>query len=140
MLQARKLYANQGLGLDLDAAAYALHPTTLDLCLSLFPWAHFRATKSAVKMHTPLELRGNIPAFIRITCADVHDVNILDQIVPRPGAYYVMDRDYLDYFRLYRVHLPGVFFVTRATINLESCRIDNRTGILADQFIAPNGL
>jgi transposase len=144
MLQARKLYANQDLGMDLDAAAYALDSTTIDLCLSLFPWAHFRSTKSAVKMHTLLDLHGNIPTFIRVTCGDVHDVNFLDQIVPQPGAYYVMDRGYLDYFRLYRIHLAGAFFVTRAKSNLDACRIyshatDKQAGILADQSIALNG-
>jgi hypothetical protein len=95
ILQARKLYAKDDLGVDLDAVAYALDSTTIDLCLNLFPWAHFRSTKSAVKMHTLLDLRGNIPAFIRVTTGDVHDVNILDEILPPPGAYYVMDRGYL---------------------------------------------
>jgi IS4 transposase len=130
--------------MDLQAAAYALDSTTIDLCLSLFPWAHFRSTKSAVKMHTLLDLRGNIPAFIRITTGDVHDVNILDEILPQPGAYYVMDRGYLDYGRLYRIHLAGAFFVTRAKSNLDARRIysqqvDKQTGILADQAIALNG-
>jgi transposase len=144
MLQARKLYAQEDLGVDLDAAAYALDSTTIDLCLSLFPWAHFRSTKAAVKMHTLLDLRGNIPTFIRVTTGDVHDVNILDEILPQPGAYYVMDRGYLDYARLYRIHLAGAFFVTRAKSNLDACRIYSRptnkqTGILADQSIALNG-
>ena len=118
--------------------------TTIDLCLSLFPWAHFRSTKSAVKMHTLLDLRGNIPTFIRVTTGDVHDVNILDEIIPQPGAYYVMDRGYLDYARLYRIHLSSAFFVTRAKRNLDASRIysqqvDKQTGILADQSIALNG-
>ena len=144
MLQARKLYATEDLGMDLEAAAYALDSTTIDLCLSLFPWAHFRSTKSAVKMHTLLDLRGNIPTFIRVTTGDVHDVNILDEILPQPGAYYVMDRGYLDYARLYRIHLAGAFFVTRAKSNLDASRIysqqvDKQTGILADQSIALNG-
>ena len=144
MLQARKLYATEDLGMDLDAAAYALDSTTIDLCLTLFPWAHFRSTKSAVKMHTLLDLRGNIPTFIRVTTGDVHDVNILDQIIPQAGAYYVMDRGYLDYARLYRIHLSGAFFVTRAKRNLDASRIysnqvDKQTGILADQSIALNG-
>lgn len=144
ILQARKLYAQESLGMDLDAAAYALDSTTIDLCLSLFPWAHFRSTKSAVKMHTLLDLRGSIPAFIRVTTGDVHDVNILDEIAPQPGAYYIMDRGYLDYCRLYRIHLAGAFFVTRAKSNLDACRIyshpaDKQTGILADQSIALNG-
>jgi hypothetical protein len=144
MLQARKLYATEGLGMDLDAAAYALDSTTIDLCLSLFPWAHFRSTKSAVKMHTLLDLRGNIPTFIRVTTGDMHDVNILDEIVPQAGAYYIMDRGYLDYARLYRIHLSGAFFVTRAKRNLDASRIysnhvDKQNGILADQSIALNG-
>ena len=144
MLQARKLYAQESLGLDLDAAAYALDSTTIDLCLSLFPWAHFRSTKSAVKMHALLDLRGSIPAFIRVTTGDVHDVNILDEIVPQPGAYYVMDRGYLDYSRLYRIHLTGAFFVTRAKSNLDASRVyshpaDKQSGILADPSIARNG-
>jgi hypothetical protein len=144
MLQARKLYAKEDLGIDLNAAAYALDSTTIDLCLSLFPWANFRSTKSAVKMHTLLDLRGNIPTFIRVTTGDVHDVNILDEIIPQPGAYYVMDRGYLDYARLYRVHLAGAFFVTRAKSNLDASRVysqqvDKQTGIVADQSIALNG-
>src|SRR5450631_3599639 len=144
MLQARKLYAQESLGVDLDAAAYALDSTTIDLCLSLFPWAHFRSTKSAVKMHTLLDLRGSIPVFIRVTTGDTHDVKILDQIVFQPGAYYVMDRGYLDYCRRHRIHLAGAFFVTRAKSNLDASRIysrptDKQTGILADQSIALNG-
>jgi transposase len=144
MLQARKLYATEDLVMDLDAAAYELDSTTIDLCLSLFPWAHFRSTKSAVKMHTLLDLRGNIPTLIRVTTGDVHDVNILDEIVPQAGAYYVMDRGYLDYARLYRIHLAGAFFVTRAKRNLDASRIysepvDKQNGILADQSIALNG-
>ena len=144
MLQARKLYAQESLGMDLDAAAYALDSTTIDLCLSLFPWAYFRSTKSAVKMHTLLDLRGSIPAFIRVTTGDVHDVNILDEIALLPGAYYVMDRGYLDYSRLYRIHLAGAFFVTRAKSDLDASRVyshraDKQNGILADQSIALNG-
>jgi hypothetical protein len=144
MLQARKLYAKESFGVDLDAAAFALDSTTIDLCLSLFPWAHFVSTKSAVKMHTLLDLRGNIPAFIRVTTGDVHDVNILDEIPLQFGAYYVMDRGYLDFFRLHRIHLFGAFFVTRAKSNLDASRIysrpvDKQAGILADQSIALNG-
>ena len=130
--------------MDLDAAAYALDSATIDLCLSLFPWAHFRSTKSAIKMHTLLDLRGSIPVFIRVTTGDTHDVNILDQIVFQPGAYYVMDRGYLDYCRLHRIHLAGAFFVTRAKTNLDASRIysrpaDKLAGILADQSISLNG-
>ena len=120
MRQAHKLYTQQSLGMDLDAAAFALDSTTIDLCLSLFPWAHFRSTKSAVKMHTLLDLRGNIPSFIRVTTGDVHDVNILDEIPLLFGAYCVMDRGYLDFFRLHRIHLFGAFFVTRAKNNLDA--------------------
>jgi len=122
MVQARKLYANEDLGMDLDAAAYALDSTTIDLCLSLFPWAHFRPTKSAVKMHTLLDLRGSIPVFILVTTGDTHDVNILDQIVFQPGAYYVVDRGYLDYCRLHRVHLAGAFFVKHLTEGVRIAR------------------
>ncbi len=144
MLQARKLYAKESFGVDLDAAAYALDSTTIDLCLSLFPWAYFVSTKSAVKMHTLLDLRGNIPAFIRVTTGDVHDVNILDEIPLQSGAYYILDRGYLDYRRLHRIHSFGAFFVTRAKSNLDASRIysypvDKQAGILADQSIALNG-
>jgi len=144
MLQARKLYAKESFGVDLDAAAYALDSTTIDLCLSLFPWAYFVSTKSAVKMHTLLDLRGNIPAFIRVTTGDVHDVNILDEIPLQFGAYHILDRGYLDYRRLHRIHSFGAFFVTRAKSNLDASRIysypvDKQAGILADQSIALNG-
>jgi Domain of unknown function (DUF4372)/Transposase DDE domain len=142
--QARHLYAQESLGVDLNAAAYALDSTTIDLCMSLFPWAHFRSTKSAVKMHTLLDLRGSIPAFIRVTTGDTHDVHMLDQIAPEPGAFYVMDRGYLDFTRLYRLHLAGAFFVTRAKSYLDASRIysspsDRTSGIVADQTVALNG-
>jgi IS4 transposase len=142
--QARSLYAREGLGVELNSAAYALDSTTIDLCMSLFPWAHFRSTKSAVKMHTLLDLRGSIPAFIRVTTGDTHDVYMLDQIAPEPGAFYVMDRGYLDFARLYRLHLAGAFFVTRAKSNLDAARIysapsDRTTGVIADQTAALNG-
>jgi len=141
MTQARKLYAQESLGMDLNAAAYALDSTTIELCLSLFPWAHFRPTDSAIKMHTLLDLRGSIPAFIRITTAMKDDVSILDQIVCQPGAYYIMDRGYLDFDRFHRLHLAGAFFVTRAKRNLDARRLysspaDKQHGILADQTIA----
>jgi len=143
MAQARKLYAQESLGMDLNAAAYALDSTTIELCLSLFPWAHFRPTDSSIKMHTLLDLRGSIPAFIRITTAMKDDVSILDQIVYQPGAYYVMDRGYLDFDRFYRLHLAGAFFVTRAKRNLDARRLysspaDKQRGIVADQTIALN--
>ena len=118
--QARRLYAQESLGVELNSAVYALDSTTIDLCMSLFPWAHFRSAKSAVKMHTLLDLRGSIPAFIRVTTGDTHDVHMLDQIAPEPGAFYVMDRGYLDFARLYRLHQAGAFFVTRAKSNLDA--------------------
>ena len=141
MLQARKLYATESFGIDLDGVAYALDSTTIDLCLSLFPWAHFRSTKSAIKMHTLLDLRGSIPAFIRVTTGDRHDVNILDEILIEPGAYYVMDRGYMDFFRLHRIHLAGAFFVTRARSDqrlrrVYSSLVDKPSGIMADQIVS----
>lgn len=140
MKQARELYAGESLGIDLDAAAYALDSTTIDLCLSLFPWAHFRSTKSAIKVHTLLDLHGSIPAFIRVTTGDRHDVNILDEILIEPGAYYVLDRGYLDFFRLHRIHLAGAFFVTRARSDQRVHRVysrptDKPNGIMADQIV-----
>jgi len=143
MVQARKLYAQESLGIDLNAAAYALDSTTIELCLSLFPWAHCRPTDSAIKIHTLLDLRGSIPAFIRITTAMKDDVSILDQIACEPGAYYVMDRGYLDFDRFYRIHLARAFFVTRAKRNLDARRLysnptDKQRGILADQTVALN--
>jgi hypothetical protein len=143
MAQARKLYAKESLGRDLNAAAYALDSTTIELCISLFPWAHFRPTQSAIKMHTLLDLRGSIPAFIRITTGETSDLAMLDQIVCQPGAYYIMDRGYLDFDRFYRIHLAGAFFVTRAKRNLDARRLysrpaDKLRGILADQTVALN--
>jgi hypothetical protein len=110
---ARPLYASDPIGVDLDQSLYALDSTTIDLCLSLFPWAKFRKHKAAVKMHTLLDLHGNIPTFIRITDGTVHDVNILDQILPEAGAFYVMDRGYIDFERLYVFTLCSAFFVVR---------------------------
>ena len=143
IVQARKLYAGEDIGLDLKNTVYALDSTTIELCLSLFSWAHFRPTDSSIKMHTLLDLRGSIPAFIRITTAMKDDVSILDQIVYQPGAYYVMDRGYLDFDRFYRLHLAGAFFVTRAKRNLDARRLysnpaDKQRGIVADQTIALN--
>ena len=111
--QARRLYADEDLGLDLKNSVYALDSTTIDLCLSVFPWAHFRTTKSAVKMHTLLDLRGNIPTFIHISDGKMHDVNALDLLLAEPGAIYVMDRGYVDFSRLFALHQAGAFFVTR---------------------------
>lgn len=142
--QARKLYAGDSLGLELTNTVYALDSTTIDLCLSLFPWAHFRSTKAAVKMHTLLDLRGNIPSFIHISDGKLHDVHALDLLLPEAGAIYVMDRGYVDFARLYVLHQAGAFFVTRAKSNLDAHRVysaptDRATGIIADQTIALDG-
>jgi uncharacterized protein DUF4372/DDE family transposase len=142
--QARKLYAEEDLGLDLSNTVYALDSTTIDLCLSLFPWAPFRSTKAAVKMHTLLDLRGNIPSFIHVSDGKLHDVNALDLMIPEPAAIYVMDRAYLDYERLFRLHEAGAFFVTRAKSNSDLRRIysapsDRAQGIICDQTVALSG-
>ena len=142
--QARKVYANESLGMELANTVYALDSTTIDLCLSLFPWAHFRSTKAAVKMHTLLDLRGNIPTFIHISNGKLHDVHALDLLIPVAGAIYVMDRGYVDFARLYVLHQAGAFFVTRAKSNLDAHRVysaptDRATGIIADQTIALDG-
>jgi hypothetical protein len=137
---ARPLYVKEPIGFDFDNAIYALDSTTIDLCLSLFPWAHFRSTKSAVKLHTLLDLRGNIPAFLHVTTGDLHDVNILDEILPEPGAFYVMDRAYVDFARLYQLHLASAFFVTRSKSNIlmerrYSRSVDKSTGLRSDQTV-----
>jgi hypothetical protein len=142
--QARKLYAGEDLGLDLSNTVYALDSTTIDLCLSMFPWAPFRDAKAAIKVHTLLDLKGAIPSFIHITDGKWHDVNILDLLVPEPGAFYVMDRAYLDFARLYALHRIGSFFVTRTKSNLNARRlysapVDRSTGIICDQSITLNG-
>jgi hypothetical protein len=139
--QARKLYLGDSLGFELENTAYALDSTTIDLCLSVFPWAPFRTTKAAVKMHTLLDLRGNIPTFIHLSDGKWHDVNVLDVLVPEAGAIYVMDRGYLDFERLHAMHLASAFFVTRAKSNTRLRRIysattDRTTGILCDQTVA----
>ena len=144
IVQARKLYAGDSFGIELENTTYALDSTTIDLCLSLFPWALFRTTKSAVKMHTLLDLRGNIPSFIHISDGKLGDVNVLDILVLEPGAIYVMDRGYLDFARLYVVHQAQAFFVTRAKSNTQlrrvySAPVDRGTGILCDQTIALTG-
>lgn len=142
--QARALYASEDLGLELSNTVYALDSTTIDLCLSVFPWAHFRSTKSAVKMHTLLDLRGNIPSFIHISDGKHADVHVLDQLPMEPGAIYVMDRGYVDFDRLHRLHQSGAFFVTRAKSNMNFHRVysattDRSTGIICDQAIALDG-
>ena len=115
---ARPLYAQEPLGFDLEGTVYALDSTTIDLCLSLFPWARFRSRKGAVKMHTLLDLHGSIPTFIEVSEGKVHDVNILDEVVPEPGSFYVMDRGYLDFARLHRFHLGAAFFVVRTKLGV----------------------
>jgi len=142
--QARRLYAGESLGVDLTNTVYALDSTTVDLCLSMFPWAHFRSTKAAVKMHTLLDLRGNIPSFIHISDGKLHDVHALDMLLPEPGAIYVMDRGYVDFARLHVLHQAGAFFVTRAKSNLDAHRIysaptDRTMGVICDQIIALDG-
>jgi len=144
IVRARKLYAGEDLGLDLKNTVHALDSTTIDLCLSVFPWAHFRSTKSAVKMHTLLDLRGTIPSFIHISDGKLHDVHALDMLVPEAGAIYVMDRGYIDFGRLYGLHQAGAFFVTRAKSNLNAYRVysastDRTGGVIADQTIALDG-
>ena len=140
---ARRRYATEPLGLELNNTVYALDSTTIDLCLTLFPWAPFRSTKAAIKLHTLLDLRGNIPSFIHISDGTWHDVNVLDLLIPEAGAFYVMDRGYLDFARLYGLHHSGGFFVTRARSNMNfqrvhSTPIDRSTGLICDQRIVLN--
>ena len=142
--QARELYATEDLGLDLSNTVYALDSTTIDLCLALFPWAPFRSTKAAVKMHTLLDLRGAIPSFIHVSDGKLHDVNALDLLIPEPAAIYVMDRAYLDFKRLFTLHQAGAFFVTRAKSNSDLRRVysapsDRAQGIICDQTVALSG-
>lgn len=142
--RARKLYCNDSFGIDLDNTVYALDATTIDLCLSLFPWAPFRTAKAAVKLHTLLDLRGNIPAFIHISDGKTHEVNVLDMLTLEAGAFYVMDRGYLDFSRLFALHQAGAFFVTRAKRGMDARRVysmptDRSTGVICDQHIALDG-
>lgn len=142
--QARRLYASENLGLELSNTVYALDSTTIDLCLALFPWAPFRTTKAAIKLHTLLDLRGPIPSFIHVSDGKLHDVNALDLLIPEPGAIYVMDRGYLDFERLFVLHQAGAFFVTRAKSNTDFRRVysapsDRANGILCDQTITLAG-
>ena len=142
---ARRLYVDEPFGVDLKNTVYALDTTTIDLCLSVFPWAPFQANKGAVKLHTLLDLRGNIPSFIHISDGKLHEVNILDQLIPEAGAFYVMDRGFHDFARLYRFHQAGSFFVTRAKSNTQVKRrysrpIDRSTGLVCDQTIVLNGV
>jgi hypothetical protein len=142
--RARKLYCNDSFGIDLDNTVYALDATTIDLCLSLFPWTPFRTAKAAVKLHTLLDLRGNIPAFIHISDGKTHEVNVLDMLSFEAGAFYVMDRGYLDFGRLFALHQAGAFFVTRAKHGMDAHRVysmpvDRSAGIICDQRIALDG-
>lgn len=141
---ARPLYAQESFGVDLQETVYALDTTTIDLCLSVFPWAVFRTAKAAIKLHTLLDLRGNIPTFIHISDGKVHEVNMLDQLLPEPGAFYIMDRGFLDFERLYRFHEAGSFFVTRGKSNLKVQRryshpVDRTTGLICDQSVVLTG-
>ena len=141
---ARRLYAQEPFGLELQETVYALDATTIDLCLSVFPWAVFRSAKAAIKLHTLLDLRGNIPTFIHISDGKVHEVNILDQLLPEPGAFYIIDRGFLDFERLYRFHEAGSFFVTRGKSNLKVQRryshpVDRTTGLMCDQSVVLTG-
>jgi hypothetical protein len=144
--EARTLYAHENFGVELkEASVYALDSTTIDLCLSLFPWARFRRTKAAVKLHTLLNLRGSLPEFIHISEGKMHDVNVLDILVPQPGSYYVMDRGYVDFGRLYAIHQALAFFITRAKRGmmlqrLSSRRVKRRTGLRSDQTIRLTGV
>jgi len=141
---ARRLYAEEPFGVDLKETVYALDASTIDLCLSVFSWAPFRSTKAAIKLHTLLDLRGNIPTFLYISDGKMHDVNVLDLLVTEPGAFYVMDRGYIDFERLHRLHDAGSFFVTRAKSNLKAVRryshpVDRCSGLICDQTIVLTG-
>ena len=142
--RARTLYAGDSFGVDLNHTVYALDATTIDLCLSVFPWAPFRSTKAAIKLHTLLDMRGAIPSFIHISDGKMHDANVLDLLIPEAGAFYVMDRGYLDFARLFCLDQAGSFFVTRAKRNMDARRVysapvDRSTGLICDQKIALNG-
>lgn len=142
--RARHIYKDDPFGVEIDETVYALDSTTIDLCLSVFPWAKFRKHKAAVKLHALLDLHGNIPSFIEITDGKVHDVNILDEIFPEPGSYYIMDRAYIDFTRLYTLNLENAFFIIRAKSNfkfrrLYSRQIDKSTGLRCDQTIVTTG-
>ena len=143
--EARQLYAEEDFGLELQETVYALDSSTIDLCLSVFPWARFRKSKGAIKLHTLLDLRGSIPSFIAITDGKVHDVNILDILIAEPAAIYVMDKAYLDFQRLYTLQQCSAFFVTRAKSNtrlrrLYSHPVDKSTGVRCDQTVVLTGL
>jgi hypothetical protein len=141
---ARPLYVDEPFGVDLKETVYAFDATTIDLCLAVFPWAHFQSTKAAIRLHTLLDLRGNIPTFIHISDGKLHEVSVLDQRLPEAGAFYIMDRGLLDFERLYRFHQAGSFFVTRAKSNTRlqrrySQRVDRGVGLLCDQTVFLTG-
>jgi hypothetical protein len=141
---ARPLYVDEAFGVDLKDTVYALDATTIDLCLSVFPWAHFQSTKAAIRLHTLLDLRGNIPTFIHISDGKLHEVSVLDQLLPEAGAFYIMDRGFLDFERLYHFHQAGSFFVTRAKSNTRLQRryshpVDRSSGLLCDQTVFLTG-
>jgi len=143
--QARRLYTDKDFGLELEDVVYTLDSTTIDLCLSLFPWAQFRKRKASLKLHTLLDLRGSIPTFIKVTDGLVHDFNILDDLIPEPGCFYIMDRGYLDFDRLYVLNLFHAFFIIRAISNLRFRRlyshpVDKSTGLRCDQIIVLTGI
>ena len=140
----RSLYVDDDFGLELKETVYALDSSTIDLCLSVFPWARFRKTKAAVKLHTLLDLRGDIPTFIWITDGKVHDVNVLDNLIPEPGSIYIMDRAYLDFKRLHQMHQSSAVFVIRSKTNtglrrIYSHKVDKTTGVRCDQTVVPTG-
>jgi hypothetical protein len=142
---ARRLYVDEPLGVELTNTVYALDATTIDLCLSVFPWAPFVPTKAAIKLHTLLDLRGNIPSFVCISDGKLHDARILDELTPEPGAFYLLDRGYIDFARLYRVATAGAFFVIRARSNLQARRryshpVDRSTGLICDQTVLLTGV
>ena len=143
--QARKLYADEDFGVELDETVYALDSTTIDLCLSLFPWARFQKRKAGIKLHTALDLRGSIPIFIKITDARVYDLCILDELIPEAGSFYIMDRGFLDFTRLYTLNLFNAYFIIRARSNIKFRRIyshpvDKSTGLKCDQTISLTGI
>lgn len=142
--RARSLYTKESIPIELDATVYALDSTTIDLCLGLFGWAPFRTTKAAIKLHALLDLRGAIPAFIHISDGKMHDVQVLDMLPIEAGAFYIMDRGYIDFARLFALHQSGAFFVTRTKSNMNARRVysaavDKAMGIICDQAIALNG-
>src|SRR5258705_13454804 len=142
---ARPLYVDEPFGVDLKDTVYALDAITIDLCLSVFPWAPFQSTKAAIRLHTLLDLRWNIPTFIHISDGKLHEVSVLDQLLPEPGAFYILDRGFIDFARLYRFHTAGSFFVIRAKSNTKaqrrySNRVDRSTGLMCDQTIFLTGM